>query len=205
MLVHETKRFIWQLAQAATACLQVLSASVMDILQAGIHEKQEAGVAAAVSSVADQAGIISDEVSDQPSLESDAAAASSPESTPDQAASQSARSCIFEVEVVLTITGTKITPSISQFLVRLPSYPGSILYLLSTSALLIVGVTASVSLIKQLMHSLATRLLQAPYRLSLCNPQHYMVRRPRPAFAFYDCFVKCSIKACGPGSLGPKC
>ncbi|KAL0028415.1 hypothetical protein WJX77_005025 [Trebouxia sp. C0004] len=95
---------------------QVLSASVMDILQAGIHEKQEAGAAAPASSVSEEAAVISNEGSDQPSLESDAAAASSPESTTDEAASQSARSCIFEVEVVLTITGTKITPSISHFL-----------------------------------------------------------------------------------------
>lgn len=121
-------------SQAATACLQVLSASVMDMLQAGIHEKQEAAAAAPVSSVADvadEAAVISNEVANQPSLDSDAAAASSPESTADEAASQSARSCIFEVEVVLTITGTKITPSISQFLVSLPSYPGSIMYSLS--------------------------------------------------------------------------
>ena len=125
MLVHETElskdSFTSQLAQAATACLQVLSASVMDMLQAGIHKKQEAAVAAPVSSLADKAAVISNEGSNQPSLDSGAAAASSPESTADEAASQSARSCIFEVEVVLTITGTKITPSFSQFLVRLPS------------------------------------------------------------------------------------
>ena len=125
MRVHETEllsdSIAGQLAQAATACLQVLSASVMDMLQAGIHERQEAAAAAPVSSVADEAAVISNEVADQPSLDSDAAAARSPESTADEAASQSARSCIFEVEVVLTITGTKITPSISQFLVRLRS------------------------------------------------------------------------------------
>lgn len=135
MLAHETEppqdSFAGQLAQAATACLQVLSASVKDMLQAGIHEKQEAAAAAPVSSIADKANVISNEVASQPSLDSDAAAASSPESTADEAASQSVRSCIFEVEVVLTITGTKITPSISQFVVRLPSYPPSILYWLS--------------------------------------------------------------------------
>jgi len=125
MPMHETEllqdSFAGQVAQAATAYLQVLSASVMDMLQAGIHEKQVAAATAPVSSVADNAAVISNEVANQASLGSDAAAASSPESTAEEAASQSARSCIFEVEVVLTITGTKITPSISQFLVRLAS------------------------------------------------------------------------------------
>ena len=125
MPMHETELlqdlFAGQVAQAATAYLQVLSASVMDMLQAGIHEKQVAAATAPVSSVADNAAVISNEVANQASLGSDAAAASSPESTAEEAASQSARSCIFEVEVVLTITGTKITPSISQFLVRLRS------------------------------------------------------------------------------------
>ncbi len=115
--MHETEllqdSFAGQVAQAATAYLQVLSASVMDMLQAGIHEKQVAAATAPVSSVADNAAVISNEVANQASLGSDAAAASSPESTAEEAASQSARSCIFEVEVVLTITGTKIHFSVS--------------------------------------------------------------------------------------------
>ena len=36
-----------------------------------------------------------------------------------QLGSQSQRSCIFEIEAILTLAGTKITPSVSQFLVCL--------------------------------------------------------------------------------------
>jgi hypothetical protein len=57
------------------------------------------------------------------------------------------------------------------------------MYSLSNSALVVVSITANVSLIKQLMHSLASRLLQAPHRLFLCGLQHYMIRMLRPAFA----------------------
>lgn len=114
--------------------MQVLAASVVDMLQAGIHQQQpdKSDKPAAATGL------------DQPNPEPSGAAAagqgnsgapatapaSSDAAGPSTSASQSAepasqqapeprleRSCIFEVEVVLTAKGTKLTPSISQFLV----------------------------------------------------------------------------------------
>ncbi len=96
------------------------------MLQAGIHQRQDLPD----KSSADEGAAVKgpDASSEQPGAATGAAAASSPEPEPETeteatvADSQAKRSCIFEVEVVLTITGTKITPSISQFMVRHPCY-----------------------------------------------------------------------------------
>ena len=77
------------------------------------------------------------------------------------------------------------------------------MYLLRTSALLVVSFTANVSLIKQLMHSLASRLLQAPHRLFLWFSALY--DKNAEASICYERAVKWSIKVSGPASLGPKC
>ena len=103
-----------------STCVQVLSASVVDMLQAGIHQ-QEAATGKAAAAIEGPAPTIPDPASQlataatqpepEPEPESESAVADSEE------ASQPARACIFEVEVVLAMTGTKITPSVSQFLV----------------------------------------------------------------------------------------
>ena len=96
--------------------MQVLSASVTDLLQAGVCQQQapiqaSAALVAAPSSVA-----TSDQKANGTAAGADMAAAEVEVAT---AGSQATRWCVFEVEVVLTITGTRITPSIAQFLVSL--------------------------------------------------------------------------------------
>lgn len=117
--------------------MQVLGASVVDMLQAGIHQQQPEAVgnpAATPGPVHSRPEALptsnaqpSSQVSGTASLLADAAGSSS--SSPLQLAEPASepgpesaleRSCIFEVEVVLTATGTKLTPSISQFLVCHP-------------------------------------------------------------------------------------
>ncbi|KAL3139803.1 hypothetical protein ABBQ38_004104 [Trebouxia sp. C0009 RCD-2024] len=107
---------------------QVLAASVVDMLQAGIHQPhpEAPGKSAATPGLA-QSGFEGARTGNaQPSSQASGAAslladAAGPNNSPLQSAepgpdSAPKRSCIFEVEVVLTATGTKLTPSISQFL-----------------------------------------------------------------------------------------
>ena len=113
--------------------MQVLAASVVDMLQAGIPQPQpEAPVKPAATSDPVQSGSEaartgdaqpSSQASSAVSLPADAAGPSSssaPQSAEAGPEAAPERSCIFEVEVVLTATGTKLTPSISQFLVGHP-------------------------------------------------------------------------------------
>ncbi|KAL3154308.1 hypothetical protein ABBQ32_013793 [Trebouxia sp. C0010 RCD-2024] len=109
---------------------QVLAASVVDMLQAGIHQPhpEAPGKSAATPGLV-QSGFEgartgntqpSSQASGAASLLADGAGPSRTSSLPQSAdpgpESPPERSCIFEVEVVLTATGTKLTPSISQFL-----------------------------------------------------------------------------------------
>lgn len=118
--------------------MQVLAASVVDMLQAGIHQQQpeSPGKAAATTGLAQPspapvgtgAAQPSSRASGAPAALADSAAPSSPPQSAEPASEPGAesapeRSCIFEVEVVLTATGTKLTPSISQFLVWHPLQP----------------------------------------------------------------------------------
>ena len=152
--------------------MQVLAASVVDMLQAGIHQQQSGTPAAS-------AGL------DQPSPESVATGAAAQASSqalatasvpPDAAglgtsSSQTAepmseqaagsaleRSCVFEVEVILTPRGTKLTPSVSQFLV---SYPSSRLSCAQTTCLLLDTRCACLS------HLLIAQLCAAAHLLVL--------------------------------------
>ena len=102
------------------ACLQVLSASVVDMLQAGTQQQQQQPATAEPSTVGKATPSSTDAAPEQSSADSEAAA-SSPQNEADSAAGQPDRACVFEVEAVLTITGTKITPSVAQFLVRFQS------------------------------------------------------------------------------------
>lgn len=130
--------------------MQVLAASVVDMLQAGVSQQPEmpgkptgdpglgqpspeelsseaAGESAASSqavdadhvpanaAASDSSGFQYGEDASQPAAE----LAAPGEGGGGQAAPE--RSCIFEVEVVLTASGTKLTPSVAQFLVRCPS------------------------------------------------------------------------------------
>lgn len=119
--------------QAKTS-MQVLAASVVDMLQAGIHQPhpEAPGKSAATPGLV-QSGFEgartgntqpSSQASGAASLLADGAGPSRTSSLPQSAdpgpESPPERSCIFEVEVVLTATGTKLTPSISQFLVCHP-------------------------------------------------------------------------------------
>lgn len=119
-------------------CMQVLAASVVDMLQAGIHQQQpdrsdEPAAATGLDQPSPEASGTA--AAAQGSSQASATAAAPPDAAgPNTSAPQSAerasqqaaepaleRSCIFEVEVVLTAKGTKLTPSISQFLVGIES------------------------------------------------------------------------------------
>ena len=118
--------------------MQVLAASVVDMLQAGIHQQppvksDEPAAATGVDqpspepSSAAAAGQVSSDASGTAAAPADAAGPNTSAAQSAEPASQQAaepvleRSCIFEVEVVLTAKGTKLTPSISQFLVGIRS------------------------------------------------------------------------------------
>ena len=133
--------------------MQVLAASVIDMLQAGIcqqpetpskpagrtgpgqpspegsspGEAEESSQAVGTDQVpanaaaTDSSGLQSAQDASQPAPEP----AAPGEGGSGQAAPE--RSCIFEVEVVLTASGTKLTPSVAQFLVRCPRLlPGAV-------------------------------------------------------------------------------
>ena len=115
--------------------MQVLAASVVDMLQAGIHQQQPGKPAA--SAELDQPsteplgkGAAVQASSQTPAtapVPPDAAGLSTSSPQPAEPVSEQAaesaleRSCIFEVEVILTSKGTRLTPSVSQFLVGHPS------------------------------------------------------------------------------------
>lgn len=116
--------------------MQVLAASVVDMLQAGIHQQQPDKPAASTElgqpSTEPLGGAAVQASSQTPAtapVPPDAAGLSTSSPQPAEPVSDQAvesaleRSCIFEVEVILTSKGTKLTPSVSQFLVGYPFSP----------------------------------------------------------------------------------
>lgn len=111
-------------------CMQVLAASLVDMLQAGIHQQQPGtpGKPAATMGLVQPspaplgAGAATQASTKAPNAAGPGTSIPQPAEPASEQAAESAleRSCIFEVEVVLTSTGTKLMPSISQFLVGYP-------------------------------------------------------------------------------------
>ena len=104
--------------------MQVLAASMVDMLQAGIHQQQPGKPAATMGLIQPSpeplgAGAATQASSQAPDAAGPGTSIPQPAEPISEQAAESVlkRSCIFEVEVVLTSKGTKLTPSMSQFLV----------------------------------------------------------------------------------------
>ena len=102
------------------------------MLQAGIHHPQDLPGKIATGEFLDQsspeptssqvqaanaAPVLSDAAASYSSQTPPAGPTAAATATEDAAQRPPARCCVFEVEVILTATGTKLTPSISHFLV----------------------------------------------------------------------------------------